>query len=94
MKSLFEAVLRLENVDEVEKFFIDLCTLRELKTLKERWEVCQFLNSGQLSYREISVKTGASTTTITRVARFLKNESFNGYRCVLDKIDKDHGDDE
>ncbi|MDR1288887.1 MAG: hypothetical protein LBJ77_00625 [Holosporales bacterium] len=89
MKSLFEAVLKLENVDEVEKFFVDLCTLQELRILKERWEVCQLLDSGQLSYREISEKTGASTTTVTRVARFLRDEPFKGYRCVLDKIERE-----
>ncbi|MDR1475752.1 MAG: trp operon repressor [Holosporales bacterium] len=93
MKSLFEAILMLETAEEMERFFVDLCTFQELKALEERWEVCQFLNSGQLSYREISEKTGVSTTTITRVARFLKDEPFKGYRCVLDKLERSNNDE-
>ena len=69
----------------MEKFLIDLCTPAELKALSERWHVAQLLDKGELSYREIYAVTGVSTTTIGRVARFLKDEPHQGYRSVLDQ---------
>ncbi|MDR1907872.1 MAG: trp operon repressor [Holosporales bacterium] len=86
MKSLFEAILLLDSEEEAECFMIDLCTPQELAALKERWRVCQLLNASEHSYREISSVTGASTTTVTRVARFLNKESYAGYKSVLKKI--------
>ena len=90
--SLFEAVVMLESSDEVVNFLKDLCTPQELKALQERWEVCQLLDDGELSYREISKQTGSSTTTIGRVSRFLNDEPYKGYRSVLDKIKKEKKD--
>jgi uncharacterized protein YerC len=53
--------------------------------------VARLLDQGTLSYREISELTGASTTTVTRVARFLRDMPHQGYRRVLDKMkDKTH----
>lgn len=83
---LHTAILALKNVDECERFFIDLCTPQEIRALKERWRVCQFLDGGDLSYREIQQISGASLVTITRVARFLKDEQNNGYRIILDRL--------
>ena len=81
----------LENPEEVVNFLKDLCTPQELKALNERWEVCRLLDDGALSYRKISEKTGTSTTTIARVARFLNDEPYKGYRSLLDKIKKEKG---
>lgn len=87
--SLYEAVVMLETPVEVANFFKDLCTPQELRTMQERWEVCQLLADGELSYRQISKQTGSSTTTIGRVSRFLNDEPHNGYRNLLDKIKKE-----
>jgi TrpR-related protein YerC/YecD len=67
----------------------DLCTPQELSALAERWRVCRLLAQGDLSYREINQKTGASLATITRVARFLKTEAHQGYTAVLKKMKLD-----
>lgn len=83
---LYSALLMLKDADEFERFFADLCTPQEIRALKERWRVCQLLEQGNLSYREIQQITKASLVTITRVARFLKDESYKGYRDVLDKL--------
>lgn len=85
---LAEALLLLETVEEVHHFLKDLCTPQEITSLKERWRVCQHLESGNLSYRDIHRLTGASLTTIGRVARFLKDEPYHGYRLVLNRIKK------
>ena len=86
MNELFDALLLLESRDEAERFMKDLCTPQEVSALAERWGVCKLLNKETLSYREIHALTGASLTTITRVARFLQKEPHRGYVTVLKKL--------
>jgi TrpR-related protein YerC/YecD len=88
-RELFEAVLRLDTVDEVAAFFRDLCTLGELRDLSQRWAVVRLLEHG-LHYAEISRRTGASTATITRIASWLHHGE-GGYRMMLDRL-KETGD--
>ena len=83
---LYEALLLLKDTNECERFLADLCTPQEIKALKERWRVCQLLERGDLSYREIQEISKASLVTITRVARFLKDEHYEGYRTILDRL--------
>ena len=85
VSDLCDAFLSLESKDEVMMFLKDLCTPQEINALQERWRVCQLLDRG-LSYRDIHRTTGASLTTVGRVARFLRNEPYQGYRSVLDKV--------
>ncbi len=81
------ALARLERKEDVRAFLVDLCTPAELRALIERWHVAQILDEGEKSYREIQADTGVSTTTIGRVARFLRDEPHGGYRAVLGKKD-------
>lgn len=83
---LCDALLLLENREEAYLFLKDLCTPQELNALSERWRVCQLLADGELSYRDIHKVTGASLTTIGRVARFLKDEPYHGYRIILNRL--------
>lgn len=85
---LFEALVALETVEDARNFLADLCTPAEIKAFVERWNVCQLLDKKQFSYREISKMTGASLTTIGRVARFLNEENNGGYRKMLRKFDR------
>ncbi len=84
--ALYEAVLQLKNKEECAAFFTDLCTPSEIEALKERWLITRLLDAGRISYRDLSARTGASTTTIGRVARFLQQEKNNGYRLVLNRL--------
>ena len=88
MINLNEALLLLKNKNEVNDFLKDLCTPAELKALEERWSVAQLLYENTLSYREIATKLETSTTTVTRVARFLSNEPYQGYKKILKRIEK------
>jgi TrpR-related protein YerC/YecD len=88
MKNLNEALLLLKNKNEVNDFLKDLCTPAELKALEERWSVAQLLYEDTLSYRDIATKLETSTTTVTRVARFLSNEPYQGYKKILNRIKK------
>ena len=85
--ALFEAILRLESVEEAERFFRDLCTLNELRDMAQRWAVVRLLDAG-LHYAEISRTTGASTATITRIASWLHHGE-GGYRMALDRMPRD-----
>ena len=82
--ALFEAILRIRDVDEASRFFRDLCTLGELRDLAQRWAVVRLLDDG-MHYAEISRRTGASTATITRIASWL-NHGEGGYRLILDRV--------
>ncbi|WP_300526776.1 YerC/YecD family TrpR-related protein [Maricaulis sp.] len=86
LDALSEALLRLQTRDEADRFLRDLLTPGEIKTLSERWRVACLLDEGGHSYREISEMTGASTTTVTRVSRFLTQEPHQGYRLILDRL--------
>jgi TrpR-related protein YerC/YecD len=83
MRKLFDAILSLETRSELAAFFRDLCTLSELEAMAHRWEVARLLEKG-LPYLEIAEKTGASTTTVTRVAHWLRHGE-GGYRAALDR---------
>lgn len=89
ISGLVEALTALKTPEETRRFLVDLCTPAEMRALSERWQVARLLDETELSYRDISAQTGVSTTTIGRVARFLKDEPHQGYRIVLDRI-QDH----
>lgn len=85
-QTLYSAILQLKTVPECVSFFHDLCTPAEIKAMTERFKIAQLLSDRQWSYREIHEKTGVSLATIGRVARFLSQETYQGYRTVLDRL--------
>lgn len=84
--ALYQAILRLETEEECRSFFEDLCTISELCSMEQRFEVAKLLRQGCI-YTEIMEKTGASSATITRVNRCL-NYGAEGYRRVLEKLEE------
>lgn len=86
--ALYEALSICKTPERMAAFLTDLCTPGELDALAERWQIARLLDLGTHSYRDISALTGASTTTVGRVARFLQQEPYKGYRYALDKISK------
>ena len=83
---LFEAILALKNKDECYDFFEDLCTVNEILSLSQRFEVAAMLREHE-TYLKIAEQTGASTATISRVNRCLEYGA-SGYRLVLDRLKK------
>ena len=81
---LFKAVLELKTIDECYKFFEDLCTISELKSMSQRMEVAMMLADKGV-YTDIAAKTGASTATISRVNRCL-NYGKDGYNLIIDRL--------
>ena len=83
---LTDAILSLKTRSEVEAFLADLCTPSEVKAFQERWLVAQLLDQGELSYRDIAKKAESSTATVVRIARFLNDMPYKGYRRVIDRL--------
>ncbi len=81
---LFEAILLLETKEECYRFFEDICTIGEIKTIAQRWEVAKMLDQNQ-TYTDIVEKSGASTATVSRVKRSLFFGA-DGYRLVLNRL--------
>ncbi|WHE06606.1 YerC/YecD family TrpR-related protein [Thermoanaerobacterium thermosaccharolyticum] len=81
---LFEAVLMLKDMEECYRFFEDIATINEVKSLAQRLQVAKMLRDRK-TYIEIAEKTGASTATISRVNRAL-NYGANGYNLILDRL--------
>ena len=85
---LADALASLSTATDMDRFLIDLLTPAERAAFEERWQIAQMLSKGNATYRDIATETGASTTTVTRVARFLFNERHQGYRLILDRLSK------
>lgn len=81
---LFEAILKLENIEECYRFFEDIGTITEIKSLAQRLHVSILLKQKK-TYNFIENETGASTATISRINRAL-NYGADGYNIILDRL--------
>ena len=84
---LYRAVLELQSVEECYNFFVDLCTVSEMKAMEQRYEVAKLLNQGMI-YNDILEQTGASSATISRVNRSL-NYGTDPYRQIFQRLHKE-----
>ncbi len=81
---LYKAILTLETEEECYRFFQDLCTISELRSMEQRFEVATLLSEGMI-YTDILEKTGASSATISRVNRSLLGGT-GGYESAIEKL--------
>ena len=88
---LFSAILSLKDKEECYTFFEDICTINELLSLSQRFEVAKMLREKK-TYLEIAEKTGASTASLCRVNRSL-NYGNDGYDMVFARIDQEEPSD-
>ena len=82
--ALFEAILKLKNLDETRRFFRDLLTKKEIMEFGQRWKVARMLVK-RIRYTKIAQETGMSSTTIARVHKWLKR-GMCGYKLVLERL--------
>lgn len=82
--ALYQAILSLESVDETKKFFRDLLTQTEIEEFARRWKTARLLAEG-VPYTQIVEETGLSSTTVARVARWVKRGT-GGYRLVMKRL--------
>lgn len=81
---LFKAILQLETEDDCYRFFEDLCTIKEIQAMAQRFQVAKLL-SEKKTYSEIEKITTASTATISRVNRCLVYGA-DGYQRILNRL--------
>ena len=86
---LLDALCLLESADEARALLLALCTTREIADLAQRLEMARLLSEGA-SYLSVSRRTGASSTTVSRVSKCLNNGA-GGYRLVLARLAGEHG---
>ncbi|HLX11965.1 MAG TPA: YerC/YecD family TrpR-related protein [Bacteroidota bacterium] len=86
IEELYSAILTLESMAEARHFFRDLLTETEIGEFTERWKAARMLAAG-IPYTEITKETGLSSTTVARVARWVKKGT-GGYRLALKRIAK------
>ena len=84
LDAFFRAVLALESEEECYRFFEDIATVAEIKSLAQRFQVAEMLTEDE-TYIKIALATGASTATISRVKRAL-NYGADGYKLVLNRL--------
>jgi TrpR-related protein YerC/YecD len=84
LDELADAFLALRSRDEVSRFLRDLCTLSEVEAMAHRWQIAKLVDEG-VPYLAIAERLGASTTTVTRVAYWLRHGT-GGYRYALDRV--------
>lgn len=81
---LFKAILLLKTEEECYRFFEDICTIKELQAISQRFQVAQLLEAKK-TYSEIEDITNASTATISRVNRCLLYGA-DGYKLILKRM--------
>lgn len=85
VQQLVHAFSLLEREEDVQSFLTDLCTPREICDFAQRLQVARFLDEGE-PYVEVQARTGASSTTVSRVSKALNGE-YGGYRKMLIKLE-------
>ena len=83
---LMKAVIQLDDEEDAYRFFEDLCTIPEIKSISQRLEVAELLRKKE-TYQKIAEETGASSATISRVIRALIYGA-DGYNRIFDKMIK------
>lgn len=81
---LFKAIVNIKSVEECAAFFEDLCTIKELQDMSQRFDTALLLSEG-LSYQKIAEKVNVSTATICRVGKCL-NYGAGGYKAAIEKF--------
>lgn len=86
IEKLFRAVCSLESIDECFDFFEDLCTVKEIQDMSQRFETAILLREGK-SYSEVAAEVGVSSATICRVNKCL-NYGSGGYERIIKKLEE------
>ncbi|MBT3250064.1 MAG: transcriptional regulator [Candidatus Pacebacteria bacterium] len=83
---LLAAFEQLKNKKEIKNFLRDLLSPAEKDEFETRFQIAKLLWTTEMSYAKIAQKLNTSTTTVTRVARFLHKEPYKGYKTVLERL--------
>ena len=87
-KRLIEAILALASADDAKRFLRDLMTGKEIDEFAKRFKAAEMLFQ-KIPYTVIEKETGFSSTTVARVAKWLKAEK-GGYRRIIARLNHHH----
>ena len=87
IERLFAAILQLETQEDCQRFFEDICTIKEVQDMSQRLEAAILLDQGA-GYQTVSEQVGISTATISRVSKCL-NYGAGGYRRAIDRLQEE-----
>lgn len=82
--NLVKGILKLKTEDECFAFLEDICTIKELQDMAQRFDVACKLSEGY-NYNQVSSETGASSATISRVNKCLMYGN-NGYKTIIERM--------
>ena len=82
-KALYQALVKIQTVDEAEKFLDDLCTIKELEAMSQRLQAAKMLLNGK-TYHDIVEETEISSATLARVSKCVQYGN-GGYKTIIDK---------
>ena len=85
--TLVKGLLKLETEEECYAFLEDVCTIKELQDMAQRFDVALKLSDG-FNYNQVSHETGASSATISRVNKCLMYGN-NGYKTIIDRLNNE-----
>ena len=85
-KELYEEILKLNSLEECEKFFDDLCTINELDAMLQRVKAAKMLLEDK-TFQEVTKETKISSATLARVSKCIKYGD-GGYKEILEKKKK------
>ena len=83
---LYAEILKLESIEECEKFFDDLCTINELEAMLQRIKAAKMLLENK-TFQEVTAETKISSATLTRVSKCIKYGD-GGYKDIINKEKK------
>ena len=86
VENLVQVVAQMESADDVYNFLSDLCTIKELQDMAQRFEMALLLKEGA-NYQSVAGKVGASSATISRVNRCLMYGN-GGYEKAIEIFKK------
>ena len=87
MDFLYRGILTLQTREECYAFFEDICTIKELQAMAQRFRVAAQLRDNK-NYNEILADTGASSASISRVNMCLLYGG-GGYSTALERLNEE-----
>ncbi len=80
IRQLFELICNIDNIDDCQALFDDLCTVKEVENMAERCFAAKLLLEGN-TYSQVMAQADISSATLSRVSRCVQYGS--GYSKLL-----------
>ena len=83
-ENLYKVLSKIDTPEEAKLFLEDLCTIREILDMADRFEGARLLSEGK-NYKEISSNIGLSSATLSRINKCLQYGD-GGYKKALELL--------